>query len=82
VFAYQGSPSWLFYVLDPGFSAGLYRERIVTRSGRPVTLPPFRFVSGSWGITLPVPVRDIALVQLTRAPSGPTFQARLPVVER
>jgi hypothetical protein len=82
VFAYQGSPSWLFYVLDARHSAGLFREQLITRSRRTVTLPPFRFVSGSWGITLPVPVRDVALVRLTRAASGPTFQARLPVVER
>jgi hypothetical protein len=82
VFAYQGSPSWLFYVLDGGSGDGTFREQVVTRSGRPITLPPFRLVSGSWGVATPVPLRDIALVRLEHNPRGPTLQANLPVVER
>ena len=82
VFGYQGSPSWLFYVLDGRFSHGLYREQIVTRSGHAVTLPPFRLVARSWGIATPVPLRDIALVRLIREPSGAALEAPLPPVER
>jgi hypothetical protein len=81
VFAYQGSPSWLFYVLDERYRRGLYREQIVTRSGRTLALPPFRLIDGSWGIATPVPVRDVALVKLTGQP-GPALRATLPVVEQ
>jgi hypothetical protein len=82
VFAYEGSPSWMFYTLGGRYGGGLYKEQIVTRSGRTLTLPPFRLVNGSWGIATPVPVRDIALVKLIRQPGGATLAATLPVVER
>jgi hypothetical protein len=81
VFAYQGSPSWLFYVLGDRYRDGLYRAQLVTRSGRTVSLPPFRLVNASWGVAIPVPVRDVALVRLSRAAGGGTFEAKLPVVE-
>jgi hypothetical protein len=81
VFAYQGSPSWMFYVLDGRYSRGSYREQIVTRSGRRITLPPFRLVAASWGIATPIPLRDISRVTLIREPHGPEFEAELPVVE-
>jgi hypothetical protein len=81
VFAYQGSPSWLFYVLDGRYGRGRYEERIDTRSGRTFTLPPFRLVAGTWGIATPIPVRDIALVTLTPQAGGGALKATLPVVE-
>jgi hypothetical protein len=82
VFAYQGSPSWLFYVLTSPYRSGRYTEQIVTRSGKVVTLPRFGLVAASWGLATPVPVKDIARVRLIREPRGPTLQARLPIVER
>lgn len=81
VFAYQGSPSWLFYTLSGGYGSGIYREQLVTRSGRRLNLPPSRLVKGTWGIPAPVPVRDIALVRLVRQSDGDTLTATLPVVE-
>jgi hypothetical protein len=82
VFGYQGSPSWLFYVVGGAYGSGVYGEQIVTRSGRTVNLTPFRFVDESWGIATPVPLRDIAVVRLVRRPGGPALEAQLPVVER
>jgi hypothetical protein len=82
VFGYQGSPSWLFYVLSGRYGNGLYREQIVTRSGETVTLPPFRLVAGSWGIATPIPLREIARVKLIRQPHGPALEAPLPIIER
>jgi hypothetical protein len=82
VFGYQGSPSWLFYVLDGAHSTGIYREQIITRSGRSISLPRFGLAAASWGIATPVPVRDIARVRLVRAPHGPPFEAELPIVKR
>jgi hypothetical protein len=82
VFAYQGSPSWMFYVLDGRYSSGLFKEQIVTRSGRTLTLPPFRLIDQSWGIATPVPVRDIARVELIPQPHGAVLAATLPVIEK
>jgi hypothetical protein len=82
VFAYQGSPSWLFYVLDGRYRTGIYREQLVTRSGRTVSLPPFRLVSDTWGVAIPVPVRDVAVVRLTGTPSRGALVAELPVVKQ
>lgn len=82
VFGYQGSPSWLFYLLDGRYSNGRYREQIVTRSGKLITLPPFRLVAATWGIATPIPLRDIARIKLTRRPRGPTLEAPLPIIER
>jgi hypothetical protein len=82
VYAYQGSPSWMFYTLDGPYGSGPYKEQIVTRSGTTVTLPEFRLVNGSWGIATPVPVRDIALVKLIPHPGGATLTATLPVVQQ
>jgi hypothetical protein len=82
VFGYQGSPSWLFYVLDGAYADGLYREQIVTRSGQVVSLPRFRLVARSWGVATPVPLRDIAAVRLIREPSGRALEASLPLVDR
>jgi hypothetical protein len=82
VFAYQGSPSWMFYTLDGRNGSGLYKEQIVTRSGRTLTLPAFRLVNGSWGVATPVPVRDIALVKLIPNPGRVALSATLPVVEQ
>ena len=82
VFAYQGSPSWMFYTLDGRYRSGLYQEQIVTRSGRVLTLPPFTLVNGSWGIATPVPVRDIALVKLIPKTGAAALTAALPVIEQ
>jgi hypothetical protein len=82
VFAYQGSPSWMFYTLHGPYGTGPYREQILTRSGTTLTLPPFTLVNGSWGIATPVPVRDIALVKLISKPGGVTLTATLPVIEQ
>jgi hypothetical protein len=82
VFAYQGSPSWMFYVLDGRYGNGPYKEQIVTRSGSTLTLPTFRLIDATWGIATPVPVRDIARVKLIPQPRGPALEAILPAVER
>ena len=82
VFGYQGSPSWLFYVLSGSYADGWYREQIVSRTGRVIDLPRFRLVDATWGIATPIPLRDVARVRLVREPRGPALEAPLPVVER
>lgn len=82
VFAYEGYPSWMFYTLSGSYGSGPYQEQIVTRSGRTLTLPPFKLVNGSWGIATPVPVRDIAQVNLIPRPGATALSATLPVIEQ
>jgi hypothetical protein len=82
VFGYEGSPSWVFYVIDGRYSTGAFAEELVTRSGRVVRMPRFGFVDGSWGIATPVPLREIAAVRLTRSSSGQAFEAKLVAVDR
>ena len=82
VFAYQGSPSWLFYTINRRYEHGLYTEQIRTRSGTTLTLSPFKLVDGSWGVATPVAVSDIAYVQLIRRPGRTALTASLPAVKR
>lgn len=82
VFSYQGTPSWLLYVVRGPYRAGVYTEQIRTRSGRTISLEPFKFSTTSWAVTTPVAVRNIAAVQLVRRGSGTMLKAVLPVVDR
>ncbi len=70
VLAYQGDRWWLFYVLNRSYRDARFQEQIVRRAGTSLTLPPFRLVSGSWGIATPLPVRDVALVRLAALADG------------
>lgn len=81
VYAYQGSPSWLFYTLNGHYGWGRYRTRVVTRFGSTFSLPASTLVNRSWGASTPVPVRDIARVKLARRSDSDTLTATLPVVE-
>jgi Putative zinc-finger len=81
VFSYQGSPSWLFYVVAGRYRTGAYNEQIVTRADETISLPRFSMAEGSWGTTTPLPVREIALVQLVRVSDGTVLHARLPPVQ-
>jgi Putative zinc-finger len=82
VFSYQGAPSWLLYVVRGSYRPGIYTEQIRTRSGRTISLEPFKFSTTSWAVTTPVAVRDIAVVKLIQRGTGPTLKATLPVVDR
>jgi hypothetical protein len=82
VFSYQGAPSWLLYVVRRPYRPGIYTEQIRTRSGRTISLEPFKFSTTSWAVTTPVPVRHIAAVRLVQRGTGTTLKASLPVVDR
>ncbi|MGH3073144.1 MAG: zf-HC2 domain-containing protein [Gaiellaceae bacterium] len=77
VFGYQGRPSWLLVVVYRDFRAGSFRAGIVTRDGRQVPLPSLDVGSGSWGGSIAIPFREVALVRLSRD-DGAVFEARLP----
>jgi hypothetical protein len=79
VFGYQGSPSWLFVIVDPAHRNGIERAEIVTDDGDRVPLRPFALdgATGSWGRALPVELNSIAVVRLLPAGAGSPLVSRL-----
>lgn len=82
VFSYQGTPSWLLYVVRSPYRQGTYTEQIKTRSGKTISLEPFTFSTTSWAVTTPVAVGDIAAVRLVQRRTGSALKAILPVINR
>jgi hypothetical protein len=77
VFGYQGRPSWLLVVVYRDFRAESFEAEIATTTGRRVALPALDVENGSWGGSIGIPLRDVALVRLRRD-DGAVFEARLP----
>jgi hypothetical protein len=77
VFAYQGSPSWLFVSMTRARVPGTYQMSITTRSGGQITLGTMlvKDEKGSWGATIPIAVRDVLHVRF-RDPAGRDLVAR------
>jgi Putative zinc-finger len=78
VFAYQGSPSWLFVELTAAPASGSYAIRLVTTDGRTVDAGVCRVTagSGSYGRTIDLAVSAIRRVELVQ-PGSPTLVASL-----
>jgi hypothetical protein len=76
VFAYEGSPSWLFVSLEDASWAGRYEVQVVTTDGRIVDAGwcDVQDGRGSWGRTVAVPVHEISAVRMT-APGTGTVRA-------
>jgi hypothetical protein len=77
VFAYQGSPAWLFVTMTAACQPGSYRMSLTTRDGQQITLGAMAVKDerGAWGTTVPVAVHDI-LVMRFNGPAGHQFLAR------
>jgi hypothetical protein len=75
-FAYQGSPSWVFVVLDGANTADRYKVKLVTRNGREIRLGSFTRTPGttSWGKALPVDLRSVWTVRVV-PDHGSTLEA-------
>jgi Putative zinc-finger len=75
-FAYQGSPSWVFVVLDGANTAHNYRVKLVTRNGTEIPLGSFTRTVGttSWGKALPVDLRSVWTVRVV-PDRGSTLEA-------
>jgi hypothetical protein len=68
VFAYQGSPSWLFVTIEAG-PPGRHGVRLVTTDGHAINLGTCRVRedgTGSWGTTIDLPLTAIDRVVLFR----------------
>jgi hypothetical protein len=77
VFAYQGSPSWLYVTFRRTPPAGSYDVRLRTADGRQVVLRAFtaRPNARAWGSTIGLPIRDISALEFVRA-GAPTMTAQ------
>jgi len=71
VFAYEGTPSWVFVVVRDHLD-GMYQVHLSTEDGRSRLLGLMPVIAGksSWGTAIDVSVRDIAEVRLV-GPAGP-----------
>ncbi len=69
VFAYAGTPSWLFMTVHDSDSGGSYTCELELRDGTILTIGTFQLHDGvgSWGRTVPVNVDQVRAVHLTRA---------------
>jgi hypothetical protein len=79
VYAYRGTPSWVFVYLDPKFGGDEYRPELVLRSGRSVPLQ-MRIDPATWsgGQAIKGDLRDVASVRLVGTTPGDVLEARLP----
>jgi hypothetical protein len=69
VFAYQGSPSWVYVTFRSAPPQGRYDVRLLTRDGRLLALRPFtaRPRGAAWGSTVEVPVEQIRTIEFVRS---------------
>jgi Putative zinc-finger len=69
VFAYQGSPSWVYVTFRSAPPRGRYDVRLLTRDGRRLALRPFTAVPGgvAWGSTIEVPIQQIQKIEFIRS---------------
>lgn len=78
VFAYQGSPAWVFVTMTRAQQPGDYRISLTTRDGREVGLGQMAVRDdgrGSWGKTIPIAVHDVLVIHF-RNPAGGELIAR------
>jgi Putative zinc-finger len=69
VFAYQGSPSWVYVTFRSAPPRGRYDVRLLTKDGRRLALRPFTPRPGGtgWGSTIQVPIRQIQKLEFLRS---------------
>jgi len=80
VYAYRGSPSWIFVYLYRAHRSERYRLELATRSGGRVSVPSLRIdpATGSGGQAVRVDLRRIASVVLVGTKPGDVLEADLP----
>jgi Putative zinc-finger len=69
VFAYDGSPSWIYITFRSAPPQGRYDVRLQTRDGRRLALRPFTAKPGgtAWGSTIQVPIEQIQKLEFMRS---------------
>jgi hypothetical protein len=76
VFAYDGSPSWIYVTFRSAPPLGRYDVRLLTKDGRRFALRPFTPTPGgtAWGSTIEVPTQQIQKIEFMRS-NVPTMTA-------
>jgi hypothetical protein len=80
VYAYRGSPSWIFVYLYSGHRTDRYHPELAMRSGRRVAMPALRIdpATGSGGRAIGVDLHDVSSVRLVGDAPGDVLEAELP----
>jgi hypothetical protein len=69
VFAYDGSPSWIYVTFRSVPPHGTYDVHLLTKDGRRLGLRPFTAKPGgtAWGSTITVPIQQIQKIEFIRS---------------
>jgi hypothetical protein len=80
VYAYRGTPSWIFVYVDAAHRSTTYSVELATTSGKRVPLPSFRIdpATGSAGVAIPLDIHSVAAVRLVGSERGDVLEAPLP----
>lgn len=80
VFAYAGSPSWVFVLLTGSTGSGTYIVELITREGTSVQLGSVNVTNGrgTFGSTLSVSLRDVARIHLVEGDGEGLLKAEFP----
>ena len=80
LFVYEGSPSWIFFVLDESLEPGEYAIRIAPRAGEPVGLDAAELGEGTrtWGSAIPLSLRRVDAVQVVDSGKDVVLEATFP----
>jgi hypothetical protein len=80
VYAYRGTPSWIFVYVDRAHRSTAYKVELAMTSGKRVPLPSFRLdpATGSAGEAIPVDIHRVAAVRLVGNTRGDVLDAGLP----
>jgi putative zinc finger protein len=80
VYAYRGSPSWVFVYLYPSHRATRYATELAMTSGRQVPVSTLRIdpATGSGGQSIGVDLSNVASVRLVGTRPGDVLEADLP----
>jgi hypothetical protein len=80
VYAYRGTPSWIFVYVDARHRSASYTVELALTSGERVPLRSFRIdpATGSAGEAIPLDVHRVAAVRLVGSARGDVLEARLP----
>ena len=80
VFAYAGSPSWVFVLLTGSTDSGTYAVELITREGTNVRLGSVSITDGrgTFGSTLSVSLREVARIQLVEGSGEGSLTAEFP----
>ena len=80
LFVYEGSPSWILFVLDEPLEAGEYTVRIEPRAGDSVDLDAGELQEGrlTWGSAIPLSLRLVDSIQVVDAHDDVVLEATFP----